>query len=90
MNQTGATNVLAPRHHNRNGAVPMAEDAIASIFARHQPRTAKSAVPRARAYRQRRRQKPKRNTSSDDDISESLIPAGFSWAEPAFAEPPVA
>ncbi len=68
----------------------MAEDAIASIFARHQPRTAKSAVPRARAYRQRRRQKPKRNTSSDDDFSESLIPAGFSWAEPAFAEPPVA
>lgn len=68
----------------------MAEDAIASIFARHQPRTAKSAVPRARAYRQRRRQKPKRNTSSDDDFSESLIPAGFSWADPAFAEPPVA
>jgi hypothetical protein len=68
----------------------MAEDAIASIFARHQPRTAKSAVPRARAYRQRRRQKPKRNTSSDDDFSESLIPAGFSWAEPAFVEPPVA
>lgn len=68
----------------------MAEDAIASIFARHQPRTAKSAVPRARAYRQRRRQKPKRDTSSDDDFSESLIPAGYSWAEPAFAEPPVA
>jgi hypothetical protein len=67
----------------------MAEDAIASIFARHQPRTAKSAVPRARAYRQRRRQKPKRDTSSDDDFSESLIPAGYSWAEPAFAEPPV-
>jgi hypothetical protein len=68
----------------------MADDAIASIFARHQPRTAKSAVPRARAYRQRRRQKPKRNTSSDEDFSESLIPAGYSWAEPAFAEPPVA
>jgi hypothetical protein len=68
----------------------MAEDAIASIFARQQPRTAKSAVPRARAYRQRRRQKPKRETSSDDDFSESLIPAGYSWAEPAFAEPPVA
>jgi hypothetical protein len=68
----------------------MAEDAIASIFARHQPRTAKSAVPRARAYRQRRRQKPKRDTSSDDDFSESLIPAGYSWAEPAFAERPVA
>jgi hypothetical protein len=68
----------------------MAEDAIASIFARHQPRTAKSAVPRARAYRQRRRQKPKRDTSSEEDFSESLIPAGYSWAEPAFAEPPVA
>jgi hypothetical protein len=68
----------------------MAEDAIASIFARQQSRTAKGAVPRARAYRQRRRQKPKRATSSDDDFSESLIPAGYSWAEPAFAEPPVA
>jgi hypothetical protein len=66
----------------------MADDAIASIFALHQPRKAKTAVQRARAYRQRRRQKAKAVVSSDDDFSESLIPAGYSWADPAFTESP--
>jgi hypothetical protein len=68
----------------------MAEDAIATIFARPQPRAAKTGVQRARAYRPRRRQKPKSVAATDEDFSESLIPAGFSWAEPAFAEPPAA
>jgi hypothetical protein len=63
----------------------MAEDAIASIFARPQAR-AKSGVQRARAYR---RQKPKAAAVSDDEFSESPIPAGYSWADPVYADPPV-
>jgi len=68
----------------------MAEDAIATIFARHQPGTAKTRVPRTRAYRPRRRQKPKAAAAPDNDFNESLIPAGYSWADAAFAEPPLA
>jgi hypothetical protein len=70
-----------------NGAIPMAEDAIASVFALDQPRRAKTTVQRTRAYRQRKRQRARAATLSDDDFSESLIPAGYSWVDPAFAEP---
>jgi hypothetical protein len=66
----------------------MADDAIASIFGLRQSGSAKTAGPRARAYRQRRRQKVKTTDASDDDFSESLIPAGYSWADPAFVETP--
>jgi hypothetical protein len=66
----------------------MAEDAIASIFALHQPKRAKTGVHRARAYRRRKRQPTKGAALPDDESCESLIPAGYSWADAAFAEPP--
>ena len=71
----------------------MAEDAIASIITLPQPKKAKAAI-RARPRRPRKR--PKKAVSQnaaaahDEEFSESLIPANFSWADPAFAEPPPA
>jgi hypothetical protein len=71
----------------------MAEDAVASIIALPQPRRAKPAVG-ARPRKPRKRQKkaiPQTAAAApDEEFSESLIPANFSWAEPAFAEPPPA
>jgi hypothetical protein len=68
----------------------MAEDAIASIFALHQPKRAKTGVQRSRADRRRKRQSPKGAMLADDEFSESLIPAGYSWAEAAYTEPAAA
>ena len=69
----------------------MADDAIASIIALHQPKRAKTGAQRARAYRPRKRQKAKAALSPDAESpsSESLIPVGFSSANSAFAESPV-
>lgn len=69
----------------------MADDAIASIIALHQPKRAKTAAQRARAYRPRKRQKAKAAPSpeAESQSSELLIPAEFSSANPAFAELPV-
>jgi hypothetical protein len=71
----------------------MAEDTIASIIALHQPKRAKTAAKRARALGPRKRQKRKAVASPDAESpssSESLIPIGFSSANSASAEPPVA
>src|SRR5258708_10271221 len=71
-------------------AVPMADETIASIIPLHQPKRAKTGAQRARAYRQRKRQKAKAAASPnyESPSSESLIPDGFSSADSVFAEPP--
>jgi hypothetical protein len=70
----------------------MAEETIASIIALHQPKRAKTGAQRARAYRPRKRKAAKAGPSPDAESlsSESLIPAGFSSANSAFTESPVA
>jgi hypothetical protein len=57
----------------------MADDTIASIIALHQPKRARSGAQRARAYRPRKRRKPKAAGPPDAESpsSESLIPAEF-------------
>ena len=69
----------------------MADDAIASIIALHQPKRAKTGAQRARAYRPRKPRKAKAAPSPDTESqsSESLIPVDFSSANSAFAESPV-
>jgi hypothetical protein len=69
----------------------MADDALASIIALHQPTRAKSGAQRTRAYRPRKRQKAKAAPSPDAESqsSETLIPVEFSSANSAFAESPV-
>jgi len=69
----------------------MADDAIASIIALHQPKRAKTGAQRARAYKPRKRRKAKAAPSPDTESqsSESLIPVDFSSANSAFAESPV-
>ena len=69
----------------------MADDAIASIIALHQPKRAKTGAQRARAYRPRKPRKAKAAPSPDTESqsSESLIPVDFSSANSAFAELPV-
>jgi hypothetical protein len=54
------------------------------------PKKAKTGAQRARAYRQRKRQKAKAVASPNHESpsSESLIPEDFSSADSAFAEPP--
>ena len=66
----------------------MADDAIASIIALHQPKRAKTGAQRTRAYRPRKRQKAKAASSPDAESQslESLIPADFASADSAFAE----
>ena len=68
----------------------MADETIASIIPLHQPKRAKTGAQRARAYRQRKRQKAKAAASPnyESPSSESLIPEGFSSGDSAFAEPP--
>jgi hypothetical protein len=70
----------------------MADDAIASIIALHQPKRAKTSAQRARAYRPRkpRKAKPAPAPDAESQFSESLIPADFSSENFAFAETPVA
>jgi hypothetical protein len=70
----------------------MADDAIASIIALHQPKRAKTgAAQRARAHRPRKRRKAKASRSPDAESqsSELLIPLDFSSANSAFFESPV-
>ena len=69
----------------------MADDAIASIIALHQPKRARNGAQRTRAYRPRKRQKPKAAPAPDTESqsSEPLIPVEFSSANSAFAESPV-
>jgi hypothetical protein len=69
----------------------MADETIASIIALHQAKRAKTGGQRARAYRSRKRQKAKAAVSPavESPSSESLIPEGFSSADPTFAAPPV-
>jgi hypothetical protein len=57
----------------------------------HQPKKARTGAERARAYRQRRRQKAKAASSPNHESpsSESLIPEDFSSEDSAFAEPPL-
>jgi hypothetical protein len=66
----------------------MADDTIASVIALHQPKRAKTGAQRTRAYRPRKRRKPKATPSPDAESlsSESLIPPGFASANSAFAE----
>jgi hypothetical protein len=68
----------------------MADDAIASIIALHQPRRPKSGSQRARAYRPRKRKATKAAASPDADAasSETLIPIDFSSPDSAFTESP--
>src|SRR5258706_13890586 len=79
-----------PHAQHRIEAVPMADESIASIIPLHQPKKAKTGAQRARAYRQRKRQKAKvaASPNKESPSSESLIPEGFSLADSAFAEPP--
>ena len=69
----------------------MADESIASIIPLHQPKKAKSGAERSRAYRHRKRKKGKAASSPGDESpsSELLIPAGFSSADSALAEPSV-
>ena len=69
----------------------MADDTIASIIALHQPKRTKVRAQRTRAYKPRKRRKAIAASSSDAESppSESLIPAGFSSENAAFAESPV-
>jgi hypothetical protein len=70
----------------------MADDAIASIIALHQPKRAKTPAQRARAYRPRkpRKAKPALAPDAESQFSESLIPADFTSENFAFPEAPVA
>src|SRR5215475_3991089 len=61
------------------GAVPMAEDTLASVIALHQPKRARSERPRTSAPRKR---KPK---VAKSESSESLIPAEFLPGDSAVA-----
>ena len=69
----------------------MADDAIASIIALHQPKRARTEAQRARAYKPRKPRKAKTAPSPDAESrsSEPLIPVEFSSANSAFAELPV-
>jgi hypothetical protein len=72
----------------------MADDTTASVIPLHQvppKKRAKTSAERAKAYRQRTRQKAKVAVSADAESlsSASLIPLEFSSGDPAFAEPPV-
>jgi hypothetical protein len=69
----------------------MADDAIASIIALHQPKRARTGAQRARAYKPRKPRKAKTAPSPDAESrsSEPLIPVEFSSANSAFAELPV-
>jgi len=69
----------------------MADETLASIIPLHQPKKARTGAERARAYRQRRRQKAKAAASPNHESpsSESLIPEDFSSEDSAFAEPPL-
>ena len=70
----------------------MADETIASIIPLHLPKKAKTSAERARAYRRRKGQKAKAVASPNHESpsSESLIPEGFSSADSAFAELPLA
>jgi hypothetical protein len=65
---------MSPRATS-NEAVPAADESIASIIPLHQPKKAKTGADRARAYRQRKRQKANAAASpnSGSPSSESLI-----------------
>ena len=69
----------------------MADDALASIIALHQPKRGKTGAPRTRAYKPRKRTKAKAAPAPDAESpsSELLIPAEFSSANSAPAELPV-
>ena len=68
----------------------MADDTIASVIALHQPKRARTGAPRVRASRPRNRRKAKPVAWQDAESpsSETLIPAGFSSADSAFAGSP--
>ena len=72
----------------------MADDSTASVIPLHQvpsKKRGKTGAERAKAPRQRKRQKPKAAVPEDTETlsSGSLIPLEFSSANPEFAEPPV-
>jgi hypothetical protein len=74
--------------------IPMADDASASVVPLHQvprERKDKTAAARAKAYRQRKRQKARLATPAEAEppSSESLIPPGFTSPDGAIAEPAV-
>jgi hypothetical protein len=68
----------------------MADDTIASVIALHQPKRAKTGAQRVRASKPRKRQKAKPVAWPDAESpsSETLIPAGFSTVDSAFAGSP--
>src|ERR1700680_4362074 len=68
----------------------MADDTIASVIALHQPKRARNGAQRVRASKPRKRQKAKPVAWPDAESpsSETLIPAGFSSADSAFAGSP--
>src|SRR6476659_11425874 len=69
---------------------PTADETIASIIPLRQPKKAKTGAQRARAYRERKRQKAKvvASPNHESPSSESLIPEGFSSADSTLVEPP--
>jgi len=77
---------------HRIEAVPMADETIASIIPLHQPKRPRpvpnAPAPTGSANGKRRRPLPRQMTSLD--LPKSLIPEGFSSADPAFAEPAIA
>jgi hypothetical protein len=62
---------------------------IASVIPLHQPKKAKTGAERARAYRERKRQKSKQAASPDYEQMESPMPAGLSSTDSMFVEPAV-
>ena len=80
---------MSPRATS-NEAAPTADETIASIIPLRQPKKAKTDAARARAYKQRKRQKAKAVASPNHESlsSESLIPEGFSSADSTLVEPP--
>ena len=68
----------------------MADDTIASVIALHQPKRARNGAQRVRASKPRKRQraKPVAWPDAESPSSETLIPAGFSSADSAFAGSP--
>jgi len=80
---------MSPRATS-NEAAPTADETIASIIPLRQPKKAKTDAARARAYRQRKRQKARAVASPNHESpsSESLIPEGFSSADSTLVEPP--
>jgi hypothetical protein len=75
-------------HPITNEAVPTADETIASVIPLHQPKKAKTGAERSRAYRQRKRKKPKAVAPPNEESpsSELLKLEAFSSADSTLAE----